>query len=340
MNNPFAFLLLGLLIGLIPLVVLLLRHSGNAGKLGALNERLASSETRISTLEEQNSALLAVREGLISEKAGLQADLANERRAAQEKLDLLNEAQAKLGDAFKALSADALKSNNQSFLELAKTNLETFQQQAQNDLAAKETAIKNLVDPLTKSLEAVDKKIGEIEKVRDVAYKGLEVHVENMAKSQLQLQAETSNLVKALRAPQVRGRWGEIQLRRVVEMAGMVNRCDFKEQESKNTEDGRLRPDLIVNLPGGKNIVVDAKCPLQGRRRARGWPISSAMPRRWRTTSPSWEPRAIGTNSSPLRNLWYSSCRARPFSAQPWNRTPTSSRPEATRMSSWPLRPR
>ena len=89
MNNPFAFLLLGLLIGLIPLVVLLLRHSGNAGKLGALNERLASSETRISTLEEQNSALLAVREGLISEKAGLQADLANERRAAQEKLDLL-----------------------------------------------------------------------------------------------------------------------------------------------------------------------------------------------------------------------------------------------------------
>ena len=264
MNNPFAFLLLGLLIGLIPLVVLLLRHSGNAGKLGALNERLASSETRISTLEEQNSALLAVREGLISEKAGLQADLANERRAAQEKLDLLNEAQAKLGDAFKALSADALKSNNQSFLELAKTNLETFQQQAQNDLAAKETAIKNLVDPLTKSLEAVDKKIGEIEKVRDVAYKGLEVHVENMAKSQLQLQAETSNLVKALRAPQVRGRWGEIQLRRVVEMAGMVNRCDFKEQESKNTEDGRLRPDLIVNLPGGKNIVVDAKCPLQG----------------------------------------------------------------------------
>jgi len=262
--NSFALVVIGLVIGLVPLVFLLLKRSGGAGSLGAINERLSSSEARVVLLEGEVSSLRAEKDRIALENATLQADLTNVRRAAQEKLDLLNDAQSKLGDTFKALSAEALKSNNQSFLELAKENLEKFQQSAKTDLTAKEEAIKNLVEPLTKSLEAVDKKIGEIEKDRVGAYEGLQEQVQNMARSQLQLQTETSNLVKALRAPQVRGRWGEIQLRKVVEMAGMVNRCDFREQESRNTEDGRLRPDLIVNLPSGKNIVIDAKCPLQG----------------------------------------------------------------------------
>lgn len=191
------------------------------------------------------------------------ATLEAEKDSLEKTLAARENDEVRLKQTFQAVSSEVLQLNNQTFLDLAQENLGKFQTEAKADLEAKETAIKNLVEPLTKSLEAVDQKIGEIEKERVGAYAGLKEQVENMAKSQLQLQTETSNLVKALRAPQVRGRWGEIQLRRVVEMAGMVNRCDFREQESKTTEDGRLRPDLIVNLPGGKNIVVDAKCPLQ-----------------------------------------------------------------------------
>lgn len=197
-------------------------------------------------------------------KSTLIATLAAEKDSLEKTIAARDQDEVRLKEAFQALSSDVLQSNNQAFLDLAKEKLGTFQTEAKADLEAKETAIKALVEPLTKSLEAVDKKIGDIEKERVGAYAGLKEQVKNMAESQLQLQTETANLVKALRAPQVRGRWGEIQLRRVVEMAGMVNRCDFREQESRTTEDGRLRPDLIVNLPGGKNIVVDAKCPLQG----------------------------------------------------------------------------
>ena len=192
------------------------------------------------------------------------AALAAEKNSLEKILAAREDDAGRLKETFQAVSSEVLQLNNQAFLDLAQEKLGKFQAEAKSDLEAKETAIKNLVEPLTKSLEAVDQKIGEIEKERVGAYAGLKEQVETMARSQVLLQTETSNLVKALRAPQVRGRWGEIQLRRVVEMAGMVNRCDFREQESRTTEDGRLRPDLIVNLPGGKNIVVDAKCPLQG----------------------------------------------------------------------------
>lgn len=192
------------------------------------------------------------------------AALSADKNSLEKILAARDQDEVRLKEAFQAVSSEVLLSNNQTFLDLAQEKLGNFQTEAKADLEAKETAIKNLVEPLTKSLESVDEKIAQLEKERAGAYAGLKEQVESMAKSQLQLQSETSNLVKALRAPQVRGRWGEIQLRRVVEMAGMVNRCDFREQESRTTEDGRLRPDLIVNLPGGKNIVIDAKCPLQG----------------------------------------------------------------------------
>lgn len=196
-----------------------------------------------------------------TERAVLLTRLEEERKASQEKLTLLNNAEGKLADAFKALSADALRSNNQSFLDLAKQNLERYQQTAKGDLERRQSAIDDLIKPLKDSLEKVDGKIGELEKNRVGAYSELREQVKTLAQSHLQLQAETGNLVKALRVPHVRGRWGEIQLRRVVELAGMLQYCDFVEQETVATEDSRIRPDMIVRLPGNRTIVVDSKVP-------------------------------------------------------------------------------
>jgi len=194
--------------------------------------------------------------------AALQTELAHERNTAQEKLALLDDAQRKLSEAFQALSAEALRRNNTSFLELANVSLEKFQESAKGDLEKRQTAITELVKPVRESLDKVDAKIQEIEKTRAGAYEALTVQVRSMMEAQGQLRTETNNLVQALRSPVVRGRWGEVQLRRVVEMAGMLAHCDFVEQASVTTETGRLRPDLVVNLPGGRQIVVDAKAPL------------------------------------------------------------------------------
>ncbi len=199
---------------------------------------------------------------LKTKQSQLETLLEEERKSAEEKLALLNDAQAKLADAFKALSADALKSNNQSFLDLAKSTLEKYQEVAKGELEKRQQAIDQLVKPVKESLEKFDEKIQDIEKARIDAYAGLNQQVRSLLDTQVQLRAETSNLVKALGTPRVRGRWGEIQLKRVVELAGMLDHCDFDEQQSVTTEDGRLRPDLIVHLPGSKNIVVDAKAPL------------------------------------------------------------------------------
>lgn len=179
-----------------------------------------------------------------------------ERVAAERKAD------ARLRDAFAALSAEALQRNNQSFLDLARAQLGEFQQSASFDLAQRQQAVDELVRPIRESLARVDGKLQEVEKERLSAYAGLIEQVKAMARTQQALHAETGHLVQALRSPQVRGRWGEIQLKRVVEMAGMLDYCDFEEQPSVETEDGRLRPDLIVRLPGGKTVVVDAKAPL------------------------------------------------------------------------------
>jgi DNA recombination protein RmuC len=193
----------------------------------------------------------------------LRERLDSERSAAAEKLALLDDAQKKLGDAFRVLSADALDRNNQNFLELAKNALLQQQELARTDMDVKSKEIDQLVKPLKESLDKVDGRIGDLEKARAVAYGTLAEQVRSLAQTQQSLQAETQNLVKALRAPQVRGRWGEIQLRRVVEMAGMLAHCDFDEQPSVDHEDGRLRPDMIVRLPNGRCIVVDSKAPLQ-----------------------------------------------------------------------------
>ncbi len=196
------------------------------------------------------------------ERVALATTLEQERKQTQEKLGVLDEAQRRLSDAFKALAAEALKSNNQQFLELAKTRLETFQESAKGDLDKRQQAIGELVKPVKESLEKVDEKIRELEKSREGAYQGLRQQVSSLLDSQKELRSETSKLVKALRRPEVRGRWGEFQLRRTVELAGMLDHCDFFEQQSTETDDGRLRPDLLVQVPGNFNIVVDSKAPL------------------------------------------------------------------------------
>jgi len=206
--------------------------------------------------------LATLRERIKAREAELITLLEQERRSASEKLAVLEESRLSLAEAFKALSADALARNNQSFLELARSTLEKYQVSAVGELEKRQQAIGELVAPVRTTLEKFEQQIQSVEKSRIDAYATLTEQVKALAESQGQLRSETANLVKALRAPQTRGRWGELQLKRVVEMAGMLDHCDFREQESVGTEDGQLRPDMVVRLPGGKNIVVDAKAPL------------------------------------------------------------------------------
>jgi DNA recombination protein RmuC len=201
--------------------------------------------------------------GIAGAAVAYRAILRSERRAAAEKLALLDQAEQQLRDGFQALSAEALRQNNQSFLELAKSSLSELQQTATHDLESRQKAIDDLVRPLHESLQQVDAKLLEVEKERREHYGQLTEQLRFVASAHDRLHSETQNLVKALRAPTVRGRWGEIQLRRVVELAGMLEHCDFYEQQTSAEEDSRLRPDLLVRLPGGKNVIVDAKAPLE-----------------------------------------------------------------------------
>jgi DNA recombination protein RmuC len=198
----------------------------------------------------------------VAELSDARARLDAERRASHEKLTILREAEARMKEAFGALSKEALESNADSFLRLANTKFEQLQQHATGDLETRQKAIAEILQPLKESLSRVDTKLHEVEKERVGAYVALHEQLKSMASTQQNLQQETSRLVTALRTPHIRGRWGEIQLRRVVELAEMLEHCDFHEQQSATTENGRLTPDLIVRLPGGKNIIVDAKAPL------------------------------------------------------------------------------
>ena len=247
---------------------------------GTLRSQLLETAQRGATFEERAKHVEELR-GVIRERekaiallqgeashlrergAELQTRLEEERQQSEEKVKLITEAQRALENSFKSLSADALKSNNQSFLDLARASLAEFQQGAKGDLEKRQIAIDALVAPVKASLDKVDEKIGALEKARELAYGEIRQQFTQMAEVQTQLRDETTNLVKALRQPHVRGRWGEIQLRRVVEMAGMMKHCDFVEQESAGDDEGRVfRPDLIVKLPGGRQIVVDSKAPI------------------------------------------------------------------------------
>lgn len=253
--------LLGLLLGLVPFVILLLLRSGSAAGTAAMRERLTSGEARIASLEGELEAQRREKEQLSRENAGLQADLANERRAAQEKLDLLNEAQGRLGDAFKALSAEALKSNNQSFLELARTNLETYQSQAKGDLAAREKAIGDLLKPINEQLgqfkESVAKVIDDAGRERV----GLKAQVETLAQLNQTISTEAKNLATALKGSnKTQGDWGEMILEHLLEASGIRKGTGFTVQKQYEDEEGKKgKPDVILNLPSDRCLVVDSK---------------------------------------------------------------------------------
>lgn len=199
-----------------------------------------------------------------NQKSKIENDLAAERASAAEKISALTDAHERLTNSFKALSADALRSNNQSFLELARETFGKLHQQSADELGKRQQAIDSLVKPLKESLEKVDAKIGEIEKARAGAYGQLSEQLKSLGTAQVSLQAEAAKLTTALRSTTTAGTWGELQLRRVVEMSGMSSYCDFTEQQSA----GGFRPDLIVRLPGGQQIVIDAKAPNDAYREA------------------------------------------------------------------------
>ncbi len=220
-----------------------------AGRVPTLEERVATQSRELAQAGARHSELVTRMDA--------------ERKAAAAREAMLTDLQNQLQNTFKALSADALANNNQNFLQLAAQHLARLQETGRGDLELRQKSIEGLVKPIRDALAQVDTHLQGMEKQRVSAYAGLTEQVRQMATEQVELRRETGRLVTALRRPTVRGRWGEIQLRRVVELADMVDHCDFAEQVSVNTEDGRLRPDMVVRLPGGKNVVVDSKAPLE-----------------------------------------------------------------------------
>ncbi len=199
---------------------------------------------------------------LLEQNARLQTELEAERRAAIERAAAMEQVKASLTGTFGTLASEALKHNSGEFLRLAQENLKQFHIRAQGELAQREKAVENLVKPIREALEKTERQIHEVEKSRAEAYGSLTRHLESMAETQRILQSETRNLVQALRRPEVRGQWGELTLKRLAELAGMVEHCDFFEQQQVRTEAGSLRPDMIVRMPDSRDIVVDAKTPL------------------------------------------------------------------------------
>jgi DNA recombination protein RmuC len=206
----------------------------------------------------------------------LRIELEKERAVHAERLKAYSEAESRMREAFQALSADALKTNNQAFLDLAETRLRDARSEAAGDIDARKKAIEDLLAPMAKTLEQVDRDIRDSERRRVETGAQLMQKIASLDTAGQSLRDETRRLTDALKRPGVRGRWGELQLKRVVELAGMVEHCHFTEQETIANDQGRIRPDVIVNLPGGKHVVVDAKVPLDAYLRALEAPDETA----------------------------------------------------------------
>ncbi len=239
-------------------------------RASAAEGRAAALDGTIGELRLQNQKALEelgrLRDQLASENSArvkAETQLAEALERLQEEKALLEQAKEKLTDTFKALAGDTLNASTTAFLNLAKETLEKVLMDAKGDLGKRQEAIQGMVKPLTEQLTRFEEHVRTIEKHRQEAYSGLTEHLKLLSTSQQQLQRETANLVTALRKPQVRGRWGEMTLRRVVELAGMSEHCDFAEQVTAEAEEGRRRPDLIVRLPADREIVVDAKVSLE-----------------------------------------------------------------------------
>ena len=237
------------------------RHARLAAEAAAAQARLEDTGRRAVALD---AALAEARRDADAHKeqlTGVTAALDAERKIVADRQSLLEQADERLRAAFATLSADALRSNSQSFLELARASLGEFQKVATSDLEHRQQTIGDLVRPLHDSLAKVDAKLQQVEKERAGSFSQLTEQLRTLA-------VTTTNLERALRTPNVRGGWGEVQLRRVVEMAGMLNHCHFVEKRAATSDEGRFIPDLIIKLPGGRNIIVDAKVPYIAYREA------------------------------------------------------------------------
>jgi DNA recombination protein RmuC len=201
---------------------------------------------------------------LREDKARLTSQLEAQQAAMEEKTRSFEEAQSQFENTFKSLASDALKSSTSEFLKLAESNFKTLHTKASGNLEQREKAVESMVKPIREALEKTDQQIRKMEKERQTAFGSLTQHLQFMAQAQEQLQGETRNLVKALRRPEVRGQWGEMTLKRLAELAGMVEHCDFDQQHSVDTEQGKQRPDMVVRMPGSREIIVDAKAPMDG----------------------------------------------------------------------------
>jgi DNA recombination protein RmuC len=237
------------------------------GRYAAAEEKNRRIPELVARLEDKDAQWVRLHEEnmeLQRSLSAMEARLEEERKSLDVRLITLSDVQARLSDTFKIISSETLRVSGQSFLDLARGTFEKLHDGAKGDLEKRQHSIDELVKPLRESLLRMDERIREIEAARTMAYASLSEQVQSLSRTQVRLHQETSNLVRALRTPSVRGRWGEMQLKRVVEIAGMVEHCDFSLQESASKAgEPRLRPDMIVKLPNRRNVVVDSKAPLQ-----------------------------------------------------------------------------
>ncbi len=221
---------------------------------------LLAMRARLRALGHEAARAVELDRELIKTSAAVE----HERALAQERMQTLASAHERLSDSFKALSAEALQSGMKQLSEMATAQLQAVQVQAKGDLDKRQQAVEQMVAPIKEQLGKVDAQLLRLDQERRESRGRLEAQLRNLTETGDKLRTETGALVTALRKPNTRGQWGQMQLRNVVELAGMVRHCDFVEQSSLGGDDGTLRPDMIVRMPGGKHVVVDAKAPLQG----------------------------------------------------------------------------
>ncbi len=226
---------------------------------------LQAAADRVPTLEQQAEELRTELDSANMKLADSSASLEAERRGHAARLEEMRKVSADIEQKFTALATDVLGKNSENFLKLAGERFDRYRTSADQELEARQNAIETLVKPLGEGLSQFQSRMGELEKAREGAYHAVAEQVKNLAEGQNGLRSETGRLVQALRQPKTRGRWGEYQLRNVLDMAGMTEHVDFVEQKTLESDGGgALRPDVILNLPGGKHVVVDAKTPLEG----------------------------------------------------------------------------
>ncbi|MBV6458738.1 MAG: hypothetical protein HONBIEJF_01876 [Fimbriimonadaceae bacterium] len=233
-------------------------------ELVATKSGLAAAEERASQAEEWKQQAMAkeieISELLVGSKE-LETRLAEKEKAFDEQREMLEQMKEKLSDAFKALAGEALNKNNQAFLDLAKQSLEAYNVEAKKDLEARQAEIKKMTEPIEKTLDGMNRSIKDFNEKYENQMGGVSKQLSTVIETNSRLQQETGNLVKAMRNSTQKGKWGELQLRRIVELSGMQLHCDFVSQVREATEDGAIQPDVIVRLPGDRCIVIDAKAP-------------------------------------------------------------------------------